>query len=92
MRAARRKGKWLGGLPVLGYDVAPEGGRLVVNEDEAEQVREIFGLYTRHRSLAAVVEELGRRGCSSPKFHPSMNIKPPRVRIGGAGHPAQLSR
>jgi len=28
MRAARRKGKWIGGMPVLGYDVAPGGGRL----------------------------------------------------------------
>ena len=32
LSAARRKGKWIGGIPVLGYDVAPEGGRLVVNE------------------------------------------------------------
>lgn len=35
MSAARRKGKWVGGCPVLGYDVAPGGGRLVVNEPEA---------------------------------------------------------
>ena len=32
MSAARRKGKWTGGYPVLGYDVIPGGGRLVVNE------------------------------------------------------------
>ena len=31
MCAARRKGKWVGGNPVLGYDVAPQGGSLVVN-------------------------------------------------------------
>ncbi len=31
MAAARRKGKWVGGNPVLGYDVAPQGGSLVVN-------------------------------------------------------------
>jgi site-specific DNA recombinase len=35
MSAARRKGKWVGGTPVLGYDVAPGGGRLVINEKEA---------------------------------------------------------
>ena len=29
--AARRKGKWTGGSPVLGYDVDPRGGRLMVN-------------------------------------------------------------
>src|SRR4051812_48959021 len=26
LSAARRKGKWIGGVPVLGYDVAPGGG------------------------------------------------------------------
>src|SRR5262249_38892748 len=31
MGAARRKGKWVGGNPVLGYDVAPQGGALVRN-------------------------------------------------------------
>jgi site-specific DNA recombinase len=68
MRAARRKGKWIGGTPVLGYDVAPEGGRLVVNDAEAEQVREIFQLYIRHRSLTAVREELARRGWTTKAY------------------------
>ena len=40
--AARRKGKWIGGWPVLGYDVDPKGGRLVVNDQEAEQVRQMY--------------------------------------------------
>jgi site-specific DNA recombinase len=61
MSAARKKGKWVGGTPVLGYDVDPRGGRLVVNEKEAQQVREMFALYRTHRSLAAIVAELGRR-------------------------------
>src|SRR5438552_7068313 len=34
--AARRKGKWIGGVPVLGYDVDPRGGRLIVNDGEAQ--------------------------------------------------------
>jgi len=33
MSAARRKGKWVGGVPVLGYDVGPHGGKLLVNEE-----------------------------------------------------------
>jgi site-specific DNA recombinase len=61
MSAARRKGKWIGGFPVLGYDVPPGGGRLIVNDVEAARVREIFKLYAKHRSLAAVVSELQRR-------------------------------
>lgn len=62
MGAARRKGKWVGGNPVLGYDVAPEGGSLVVNQEEAKRVREIFALYLELGSLIPVVEELDRRG------------------------------
>jgi site-specific DNA recombinase len=62
MSAARRKGKWVGGNPVLGFDVAPQGGALVVNPAEAQRVREIFALYLEHGSLIPVVEELDRRG------------------------------
>src|SRR5881392_2617866 len=51
LSAARRKGKWVGGTPVLGYDVDPAGGRLIVNELEAQRVREIFRLFKTHRSL-----------------------------------------
>ena len=68
MRAARRKGKWIGGMPVLGYDVAPGGGRLLVNENEAEQVREIFRLYTKCHSLRRVVKELRRRGLTTKVY------------------------
>ena len=62
MAAARRRGKWVGGMPILGYDVGPEGGRLIVNEAEAELVRAIFGLYLAEESLLATVKELARRG------------------------------
>src|SRR6266700_3778303 len=58
MGAARRKGKWVGGTPVLGYDVDPAGGRLVVNEPEAQRVREIFRLFKTHRSLLKLVNQL----------------------------------
>jgi len=61
MSAARRKGKWVGGTPVLGYDVDPAGGRLIVNEKERRRVREIFALFLQHHSLSAVVTELARR-------------------------------
>ena len=47
LSAARRKGKWIGGVPVLGYDVAPAGGRLLVNAAEAERVRDLFALGAR---------------------------------------------
>ncbi len=62
MSAARRKGKWVGGLPVLGYDVAPGGGRLIVNAEEAARVRAIHHLYLDHKALIPVVREIDRRG------------------------------
>jgi len=62
MSAARRKGKWVGGGLVLGFDVDPNGGRLVVNESEARRVREVFELYLREQSLVATATELNRRG------------------------------
>jgi hypothetical protein len=61
MSAARKKGKWVGGTPLLGYDIDPAGGRLIMNQAEGERVREIFALYHRHRSLAVVVAELRAR-------------------------------
>ena len=61
MSAARRKGKWIGGTPVLGYDVDPAGGRLIVNEKESRRVREIFALFLQSLALSTVVAELARR-------------------------------
>ena len=62
MSAARKKGKWVGGCPVLGYDVDPGGGRLVVNEEEAERVRAIFALFEESGSARQTLAEIERRG------------------------------
>ncbi len=62
--AQKRKGKWAGGVPVLGYDVDRNGPspRLVINAREAAQVREIFAMYLDKGSLQPVTSELARRG------------------------------
>ena len=62
MSAARRKGKWMGGTPVLGYDVAPGGAALVVNQQEAIQVCEIYRLYLELGSTLRILQELEQRG------------------------------
>ncbi|MDZ4689070.1 MAG: recombinase family protein [Planctomycetaceae bacterium] len=61
--AARRKGKFAGGKPILGYDLlsSPAGPKLIVNEAEAEQVRSIFRLYLQQESLVPTVRELNQR-------------------------------
>ena len=63
--ATRKKGKWTGGRPILGYDIDPKGSKLVVNELEAIRVRQIFDLYLQHQSLLATARELGARGWHS---------------------------
>lgn len=69
--ATRRKGKWSGGRPLLGYDIdrsRPGAIRLVVNDDEAERVRRIFELYLEHGSLMPVVKILNERGWRAKRW------------------------
>jgi site-specific DNA recombinase len=66
--ATRRKGKWAGGHPILGYDIDVNGFKLVVNPSEAERVRKIFQLYLEHQSLLPVVLELERRGWANKRW------------------------
>jgi site-specific DNA recombinase len=68
MAATRRKGKWSGGLPVLGYDIDPQGYRLILNEEEAVQVRAIFQLYLQHEALLPVLQELEKRGWTNKRW------------------------
>ncbi len=62
MAATRRKGKWSGGRPLLGYDIDPVLRKLIVNPQEAARVRDIFGLFLKKRALWPVVKELHERG------------------------------
>ena len=61
--ASKRKGMWIGGLVPLGYEVHER--RLIVNESEAETVREIFRRYHELGSVRRLMEELNRRGIRS---------------------------
>ena len=68
--ASRRKGKWTGGHPLLGYDIerSIRGSRIIVNEDEAQQVRAIFRLYLEHGSLLATSDILNQRGWCTKRW------------------------
>ncbi len=67
--ATRRKGKWSGGASILGYDVVDK--KLVANEAEAGQVRQIFQLYLERQSLIETAKELKRRGWSAGSDAPA---------------------
>ena len=68
--AARRKGKFAGGKPVLGYDLLSgvTGTKLIVNDEEAARVRAIFELYLTHQSLIPVVTEMEKRGWTTKRW------------------------
>ncbi len=67
--AQKRKGKWTGGVPVLGYDVdrSESSPKLVINAQEAARVRTIFDLYLAKGSLMPVVHELARKDWRNKK-------------------------
>src|SRR5215210_2193420 len=60
--AARRKGKWIGGSPVLGYDIDPQGGRIVVNKSEAGRVRAMFAMAANAGSFEAAFQAVRAQG------------------------------
>jgi site-specific DNA recombinase len=64
--ASRRKGKWSGGMPLLGYIVKET--KLIVDKVEAERVRQIFEMYLEYQSLLPAVTELNRRGWTTKRW------------------------
>ncbi len=63
--AAKRKGKFTGGTPPLGYDVHPEETRLIVNPEEAKTVRHIFRRFTETGSPLTIAAELNKKGITT---------------------------
>lgn len=60
--AAKKKGKFVGGRPPLGYDLDKENHKLVINPKEAEIVRDLFSLYLQQRSLLRVAMIANEKG------------------------------
>jgi len=96
LAAARRKGKWIGGVPVLGYDVAPEGGRLVVNAVEAERVRDIFALCACSSSMTeagrSASARLDREAVDEPKREDARRTAVGHVHTAASGNECFISR
>ena len=79
--ASKKKGMWMGGMPPLGYDVKDR--KLVVSQDEAKIVIDIFQRYLALKSVRALQEALAEAGIRSKR----------RMRPDGSGYGAQpLSR
>src|SRR4029453_13276424 len=69
MWGARGEGRFVGGMLVLGYDVDKAGGRIVVNEKEAERARAVFDLFlAKCGSLMDTVKALNARGWTTKSW------------------------
>ncbi|MDD4957354.1 MAG: recombinase family protein [Candidatus Omnitrophica bacterium] len=68
MGAARKKGKWVGGQPLLGYDLDRENRRIIINEQEAKLVRKIFDIYLRENSMLKTTSILNEEGFTTKKY------------------------
>ncbi|WP_197532948.1 recombinase family protein [Symmachiella macrocystis] len=66
MATARRKGKYAGGPPILGYDII--NTKLVINEIEALQIRQIFELYLEHEGLLPTIAKIDQRGWKTKRW------------------------
>lgn len=64
--AARRKGKWSGGMPVLGYNV--KDTKLVVDPAEAKLVKSIFELYLDTMSILKTAQVLNCRNIRTKEW------------------------
>lgn len=64
--ASKKKGLWMGGRPVFGYD--PDGRTLTINPEEAEEVRWMFARYLEIKSVNKLVAELKARGVTSKRW------------------------
>jgi site-specific DNA recombinase len=63
--ASKRKGMWMGGIVPLGYEVCDR--RIVIDEREAETVRDIFQRYLKLGCVRLLKEDLDRRGVVSKR-------------------------
>lgn len=69
MKAKAEQGKHCGGKPPLGYDL-DENNFLIINEYEAQIVREIFDMYLLNYSYSRMAEILNEKGYRTKKDKP----------------------
>ena len=77
--ASKRKGMWMGGIVPVGYDVLDR--KLIVNGDEAAQVKKLFRLYLELGCVAKLKAQLDRDGIKS-----KARQSPSGIRSGGTSY------
>lgn len=64
--AMKRRGKYAGGTPPYGYDVVDR--RLIINQAEAEKVREIYSRYLEIGSYSKLCRQMKAEGLKSKQW------------------------
>jgi site-specific DNA recombinase len=64
--ASKRKGMWMGGTPPIGYELKDK--KLLVNNLQAQVVRQIFGRYAALKSVAKLCRELKEQSYRTKPF------------------------
>ena len=86
--AAKRRGKYCGGAPILGYDVDRAAKRLVVNTKEAYLVQLIFRRFALIQSTTNLAKELNSQGHRTKSWSTTKG----KLREGQHWHQAYIYR
>lgn len=70
--ASKARGMWMGGYPPMGYD--PKERTLVINDAEADIVRQVFARYLELGSVSKLALELKAKGIVSKRWTSSSGI------------------
>lgn len=86
LRIKRTNGEHTGGLVLYGYKKDPDKkGHLVIDQEAAEVVREVFSLYNQGMGKTAIARELNNRGIPNPtqyKVKQGVAYKKPPSELG----------
>lgn len=80
MAAAKKKGRFIGGRPALGYTLDTVNHKLILNALEADLVRDIFRLYLKTKSLIEVTKFLNTKNYKTKEYTSAKGLK-----FGGIG-------
>jgi DNA invertase Pin-like site-specific DNA recombinase len=64
--ASKKKGMWMGGSVPLGYDA--KEAKLILNEEEAKIIRNIFNIFIENESITETARELNRNGFTTKSW------------------------
>lgn len=85
MGAAKKRGKWIGGRPPLGYNINKEKHKLIINPKESEIVRKIFDTYIEKRSLLSATMIMNDLGCTTKQHTSETGRKFGGIQFGNYG-------